>query len=535
MESFLADLRQKPVIVALLLFAATLLVYAPVAHYAFLDLDDSSYISKSPHVLTGLSLHNLVWAFKDFDTFYWHPVTWISHMTDCQLFGANAGAHHLVNVAFHLANTLLLFFLLFKATSAFWRSFVVAGLFALHPLNVETVAWVAERKSLLCTFFSFLTFAAYGWYAKEPNWKRYLVVVGALLFALMAKPMAVTVPLLLLLFDFWPLKRYEELSFSRRWARLSLEKLPLLLLSVASSAITIVGHRAAMASLSAVPLHSRLQNAVISLASYVVRVYRPRGLSAFYPLPAHSALTLFGAITLLLMITGMVIHFRRAQYPVVGWATFVFALLPVSGIIQVGGACMADRFTYLPAVGVFVITVWACSEILQRLRIPQLVTVIVCVSVLLACAAASRYYLAFWHDGITLFTRVRQVAEHPDPMIEEYFADALANAGRADEAFSHYRESCDLQPNGDLCHYNMAEYLFSRYRLSEAVEQYRISAALTSKRDVALSSYLNSADALMTMGDYQSAELELSRALEMDPNNARALALRQQALNRNGK
>ncbi len=526
-EQILEDLRRNPAVIAAILAFATLLLYLPVVHHAFLDFDDTQYVSKNVHVRTGLKLDNVIWAFQDVNTFYWHPVTWLSHMTDCQIFGLNSGAHHLVNVAIHIANVLLLFFLLRRATGAVWKSTIVAALFALHPLNVETVAWLAERKSLLSAFFSFLTFAAYGWYAKKPDWKRYLLIVAAFLLALMSKPMAVTVPVLLLLFDIWPLRRYEDLPFTQRWRRLSLEKLPLLLMSAASSTVTFLGHRGAIASLSAVPFSSRVQNALLSYATYVIKAFWPAGLSAFYPLPEHPLMKIVAAAVFLLAATVLALRFHRVQYALVGWFFFVVSLLPVSGIIQVGRVARADRFTYIPCIGIFVIVVWASGNFVEAFHVPRSVAPLAVVVILVASFAASRYYLQFWHDGATLFTRARLVAKYPDPMIEEFLGDALASAGLPDDAFQHYEESCRLAPNGDLCHYNMAEYLFSRYRLSEAVQQYQLAASLTSNRTVELSSYLNAADALISMGDYSSASTMLSLALQLDPGNESARRLMQ--------
>ena len=221
-----------------LLVLATLLLYGRVTHHEFV-WDDSAYVTKNIHVSTGLNLGNVVWAFTSFHQGNWHPLTWISHMADCQLFGLNSGPHHFVNVVLHAVNVLLLYWLLQRATGAVWRSFLVAALFAAHPLNVETVAWVAQRKSLLCTLFSLLTVAAYGWYVRRPDWKKYLVVAAAFSLALMSKPMAVSLPLVLLLLDYWPLERYDDLPFRRKWVRLSMEKLPLLLMSAASSSVTM--------------------------------------------------------------------------------------------------------------------------------------------------------------------------------------------------------------------------------------------------------------------------------------------------------
>ena len=290
LDRFIDDLRKKPMLLCVALALVTLLLYGRVAHHEFLTLDDASYVFQNVHVNTGLKLDNVIWAFTSFYSCNWHPITWLSHMVDCQLFGLNPGPQHMVSVFLHAANVLLLFLLLQKATGAVWRSFLVALLFAVHPLNVETVAWVAERKSLLCTLFSLLTIAAYGWYAQRPDLKKYLVVVVAFSLALMSKPMAVSLPLVLLFLDYWPLQRYEELRFGSRWTRLSMEKLPLLLMSAASSVVTIVAQRSAgaMANTTVVPLSLRLQNAVVSYVAYIGKTLWPAKLAIFYPLPEHS-------------------------------------------------------------------------------------------------------------------------------------------------------------------------------------------------------------------------------------------------------
>ena len=523
-QQIVEDLRKHPAVLAVILAIAAGVLYLPVAHHGYLDFDDIKYISKNDHVRTGVSLANIVWAFKDVDTFYWHPVTWISHMMDCDIFGVNPGAHHLVNVALHMANALLLLYLLRLATGAVWRSFMLAALFAVHPLNVETVAWLAERKSLLSALFSLLTMIAYVRYAKQPGWAKYMSITVAFALALMSKPMAVTVPLILLLFDVWPLARDKELPFARRWTRLVLEKAPLLLMSAASSAVTVVGHRNAMASLAAVPLASRLQNALLCYAVYVVKIFWPAGLTAFYPLYSPSLAQLLGCAALLLGITGLVVKFRGARYTVVGWSIFLVGVFPVSGLIQVGRVAMADRFTYIPMIGVLILVVWACGDLVERARLPQVIPALLFVVLVMACAGVSRYYLQFWRDGVTLFTRVRQM-EPPDPMIEEYLGDALASAGRSDEAFAHYQQSCRLDPKGDLCHYNVAEYLFAHYRLGEAVEQYQIAAELTNSPEVEVASYLNAADALIELGEYTMAGNLLSRVQQLDPGNEKAQEL----------
>ena len=330
-------------------------------------------------------------------------------MADCQLFGLNSGPHHLVNVALHAANVLLLFWLLQRATGAVWRSFFVAALFAVHPLNVETVAWVAERKSLLCTLFSLLTIAAYGWYARRPDWKKYLVVVVAFSLALMSKPMAVSLPLVLLLLDYWPLERYEDLPFRRKWVRLSLEKLPLLLMSAASSAVTMVAQRSvgAVTDISALPLSVRLENAIVSYVAYIGKTVWPAKLAVFYPHPEHSLpwSDVIAAAVILVAITMAVLYFHRARYLAMGWFLFVITLIPVIGIVQVGRQAMADRYAYIPCIGLFIIIAWGLNDVVTATAIPRVVPAVAALCLILAFAAATTRYLPYWQNGVKLLTR----------------------------------------------------------------------------------------------------------------------------------
>ncbi len=534
---FIDNLRQKPILLGALLVLATLLLYGPVTHHEFLTLDDSGYVTKNIHVSTGLNLGNVVWAFTSFHQGNWHPLTWISHMADCQLFGLNSRAHHLVNVALHALNVVLLFFLLQRATGAVWRSFFVAALFAVHPLNVETVAWVAQRKSLLCTLFSLLTIAAYGWYVRRPDWRKYLVVVAAFALALMSKPMAVSLPLVLLLLDYWPLERYEDLPFRRKWVRLSLEKLPLLLLSAASSVVTTVAQRSrgAVAWESILPLSWRLQNAIVSYVAYIGKTVWPAKLAVFYPHPLHSLSwsDVIAAAVILVAITMAVLYFHRARYLAMGWFFFVLTLIPVIGIIQVGRQAMADRYAYIPCIGLFIILAWGLSDVAAAAAIPRVVPAVAALCLILAFAAATTRYLPYWQSGVELLTHARMVAWRPDSVIEEALAEALFATGRYDEAFPHSQEACVLRPDDANCHYHMAEILFFvRHQLPDALEQYQLAARFTNAKDVELRCLINSGEILLDLGDYETAKMKLAAALEIDPNNSTALLLRQRAFNR---
>jgi protein O-mannosyl-transferase len=530
-ETGMGNRARLTILLGAFLVFATLLLYCRVAHHEFLDFDDSEYVTKNVHVRTGLNLANVVWAFTNFYAANWHPLTWLSHMLDCQLFGLNSGRHHLVNVDLHAANALLLFWLLQTATGAVWRSFFVAALFAAHPLNVETVAWVAERKSLLSTLFSLLTIAAYGWYARRPDWKKYLVVVLAFAFALMSKPMAVTLPLVLLLLDYWPLERYEDLPFRLKWVRLSMEKLPLFLMSAASSAVTVAAQRSSIVDTSALPLYLRMGNAMMSYVVYIGKMFWPAKLAIFYPHPQHSLVwsDVIAAAVLLIAITGAALYFRRARYLLTGWLLFVITLVPVIGIVQVGRQAMADHYAYVPCIGLFIIFAWGLSDVVAASAIPRVIPAVAALCLISVFAAATTHYLSYWQNGVKLFTQASIVAGRPDPVIEAALGDSMVVDGRYDEAYQHYANACVLLPGDDSCRYNMAEILFHRHQLRDALEQYQIAQSLTHSQDMVLTCLINSGEILLDLGDYQTAQMKFAAALQIDPHNGDALRLRERA------
>ena len=534
-EPFLAKLHRRPILTGILLALATVLLYGPVRHHELLNfLDDDFYVTKNVHVNTGLHLDNVVWAFTSYYEANWHPLTWLSHMADCQLFGLDPGPQHLVNVLVHAANVLLLFLLLERATGACWRSFFVAALFAAHPLNVETVAWIAERKSLLCTFFSLLTIAAYGWYVRRPDWRRYPAIVAAFSLALMSKPMAVSLPIALLLLDYWPLQRFDEVPFWGKWVRLSIEKLPLFLLSAASCLITLLAQRSAggVADTSSLPLWWRLENAVVSYVAYIGKVVFPVNLAVFYPHPWESLPwpDVIASAIILGAITAASLYFHRARYLAMGWFFFLTTLIPVIGIVQVGRQAMADRYTYVAAIGLFVIAAWGVSSIVRGAAIPRVVPAAVALCLIVASATATRRYLACWQNGVELFTHARNVASQPDFFIEEGLAENLASAGQFDDALLHYKVACRLRPMFDRCHYKMAELLVNRGQLQEALEEYELVGTHADRKDIALLGLINAGKIRLDMGDYKGAETNLTAALQVDPNNNRALLLLQRAL-----
>lgn len=530
--------RPRPIVLGTLLILVTFALYWPVAHYEFLVFDDQPYVTQNVHVNTGLNLANAVWSFTSFHEGNWHPVTWLSHMADCQWFGLKPGPHHLVNVALHAWNVLLLFLLLRRGTGATWRSFFVAALFAVHPLNVETVAWVAERKSLLSMFFSLLTIAAYGWYARSPHWQRYLLIVATFALALLSKPMAVSLPLVLLLLDYWPLARRDDLPIERRWKLLTLEKLPLFLMSAASGAVTIVAQRAggAIADPTVLTLPMRIQNALISYAAYIGKIFWPSNLSNYYPHPIKPWPwpDVLAAAFVLLAITAATIFFRHSRYLVTGWYLFLITLVPVIGLVQVGRQAMADRYVYFPCIGIFIIVAWGLGDLFSSVAIPPTVPAVAALAVIAALAVATTQYLPYWHDGVKLFSRAAVLAGPPDFTIEEALGDALATAGRPTEAYPHYANACTIAPRFPLCHYNISEILFNHHQLRDALEQVQLAGSLTDNRDLALSCLINSAQIQLALGDYQNAQIQASAALQIDPSNTTALLLRQQALQGSG-
>jgi hypothetical protein len=523
----LKNLARVPTLLGVLLAAVTLLLYAPLAQHQFLALDDAAYITNNIHVRTGWSVANFVWAFKDVHTFYWQPITWLSHMTDCQLFGVNPGAHHMVSALLQAVNALLLFAVLRLATGATWRSFAVAAIFAVHPLNVEVVAWAAERKSLLSAIFTFLALLAYGWYVRKPNAGRYAAVAGCFALALMSKPMAVTFPALLMVVDVWPLGRYSGQATKQQALRLFVEKLPLFAMSAASTAVTVFGNRT-----SFVPMHSggspmRLGLPILTLATYLRRIFWPSDLLPMYPVPTHAlpwpALGL--SLLVLCVMTGLAIHFRRFGYPLAGWIFYLVGLLPVLGIVRVGVTVSADRFTYISAIGIVVMVVWAAGDLIKAgflARLPVIVAALIAVTLF---ATVARRDLGYWKNDLQLWGHERQQLKHPDPLVEMYYGDGLLRANRTKEALAAYQRSCHIAPGNDLCHYSAALILHSQRRYREALQQYQSALRLTRLPYVRTYSLINIGKIFLTTGNAIAAQQALYAALELDPRNPDALHL----------
>ncbi len=437
---------------AILLALATFAVYSRTLGNPFLAFDDPGYVAENLHVQQGLSAATLRWAITSTAEANWHPLTWLSHALDCQLFGLHPAGHHLTSVLFHLLNVVLVFWLLLRVTGATWRSGLVAALFALHPINVESVAWIAERKNLLCMFFFLLTLGAYGWYARKPGVSRYLLVAGLFVLGLAAKPMVVTLPFVLLLLDFWPLQRVlvwtpapQALPLPQTpfW-RLVLEKLPLLLLSAASSLVTLAVQRHAMAD--DIPVLVRIANALTAYVAYLGKTFWPTHLAIFYPYNDHG-IPWWQVLLSLLFLSGVsiaVLRVRSRPYLGVGWFWFLGTLVPVIGLIQVGEQEMADRYAYLPLLGIFVMLAWGGAELVRRQRWLR-VGAIFAGLVIAVLTSLTWRQIGVWASPYDLFTQAfyeaqdKSLAKNTKALIE--LGDAYHRHGELDKARECYLQA----------------------------------------------------------------------------------------------
>jgi len=540
---------RAPFLLALLLLGATLLLYAPARNFKFLTWDDTEYVISNSHVPYGLSLATAAWAFTSTEASNWHPFTWLSHLLDSSLFGMDPAGPHCVNLLIHAANVLLLFFLLRRATGYLGHSFFVAALFALHPLNVESVAWIAERKNLLSTFFFLLAVGGYGWYGKRPNWKRYLAFTAAFVASLMSKPMAVTFPFVLLLLDYWPLARLPDPAhplpraagsalsgWCRQGARLALEKLPLLLLSAASSWITLVAQKQGGALDMAPPqrLSTHLGNAMHSYCEYLRMTFWPSGLAAYYPYRALPFWRVLPCAVFLAAITGCVLWQRRRRYLFSGWFFFLGTLVPVIGIVQVGRQALADRYAYIPLLGVLIMAVWLAAEAVAVLRLPRAVTA-AAACLLLAVALVTRANLWNWKNSVTLFARAEQLSSSPDPIIESKLAVAQFTAGLVDESLPHFRMAERLNPQDASLHYDIAIALLTKEDLPPALPEFLAALRYATDDSVRVSSLNDLGLLYFRLGNAQAAWENYTAALRIDPRHANSLMGRGNILYQQGR
>jgi len=449
-------------LIGLCLALLTLVIYLPVRQHGFSVYDDGDYLTQNHVVQQGLTWAGFKWAFSTWSASNWHPLTWLSHMLDCELFGLNPGAHHLVSVLFHAANAVLLFALLVRLTGAHWAAAMIAALFAWHPLRVESVAWAAERKDVLCTLFELFALLRYARYSRDKRPHDFYLALVCFALSLLAKPMPVTLPCLLLVLDWWPLQRLVQArSAAAGLARLALEKWPFFLLSAASCAVTFLAQRsAAVLSLEQYPWPLRLGNAVLSYAKYVLKTVWPADLAVIYPLPEHLSWILVAASGGgLATISWLLWRARREQpYLWVGWLWYLGTLAPVIGLVQAGQQAMADRYTYFPTIGIYLAAVFWVKALAARFQIPARALAIGAGLLLTVNAGLTEHQLSYWSDAQSLFAHtVAVTGDNPTAQIN--LGVALEQQGHSAEALTHYQTALRLQPDSVEAHNDVANLL----------------------------------------------------------------------------
>jgi len=548
-------------LLALLLALATVALYWPVTHHDFINYDDDLYVTANVHVQNGLTLENLKWAFSNPVGFNWHPVTVLSHMLDCQLFGLQPWGHHLTSLLLHAFNTALVFLLLRALTGAVWRSLLVAALFGAHPLHVESVAWVAERKDVLSAFFGFLSLLFYARYAQATGLRccaasitgdvaapprsshqwapgfdirsqkpevgsqrsevnlfscSYWFALLFLALGLMSKPMLVTWPFVLLLLDYWPLKRISDLK------PLLLEKIPFFVLAAVAGIVTYAVQQQAGAVMTVenLPPGARVGNAIISYCRYLGKMFWPTDLAVYYPHPGHWPPVEVLLAGVLLAGLSALLFMQRRHYPflLVGWLWFVGTLAPVIGLVQVGEQAMADRYTYIPSVGVLMLTIWGAHELTRRWRHQAMVPLLAGVTAVVLCVVLTRQQLGYWQDSETLFRHALAVTQN-NQIAHDNLGDALLEKGQTDDAIRQFQEVTRLKPNDADAYNNLGNALGKSGRIGEAISQYH--EALRLKPDNA-SAYYSLGTALDAEGQTDEAIRQYQEAIRFKPDDVPA-------------
>jgi tetratricopeptide (TPR) repeat protein len=538
---------QRSRLICLLLALVTLVLYWPVTGFDFLNIDDPDYILNNTAIHQGLTWQGIVWAFRTSYASNWHPVTWLSHMLDCSLYGWHPGGHHLTNLLLHMANAMLVFLLLERLTGATWRSAFVAALFAWHPLHVESVAWVSERKDVLSTFFALLALGAYAGYAREPKSSRrrvlYLLTLFLFALGLMSKPMLVTLPFVMLLLDFWPLERNRRSAPAGSqsgaipagspagpgWGKLLIEKVPFFALSGLDCLATIWAQKGSnsIVSWSALPLPERISNALVSVFAYLGQMAWPRNLAVLYPYSHEWGAGIASvAAVLLVLITAGAIWQSHRPYLLVGWLWYLGTLVPVIGLLQVGIQWMADRYTYIPSLGIFIMVAWGGAALLEaRPAWTRPACVLAAVS-LIALAVCTRVQLQYWRNSVSLFSRAVAVT-HDSIMAEYNLGEALGASGDQNGAITHYLHALEIHPNRvEACYnsqtvarFNLGAIYAGQGRFRDAETQFR--AILSGEPD-----HTRAHDALgsvlLAQGRAADAAEEFRRVTENEPSNEQA-------------
>jgi Flp pilus assembly protein TadD len=514
-------------LILFLLIAGTSFAYWNIDKCEFVNFDDYQYVSNNYHITSGFNKKNILWAFSSFYAANWHPLTWLSHTLDCQLYGLKPAGHHLTNLVFHLLNVLLLFFVLKGMTGAVWRSALVAALFGLHPLHVESVAWVSERKDVLSTFFMFLALLCYSSFSKFKKWGYYFGALFVFALGLMAKPMLVTLPFVLLLIDFWPLRRLSVHTEpapmpgnnirKKNLPDLLTEKIPFFILAAASCIITVLAQSAgnAIGKTDKISLLSGLANSVISYVSYIGKMFLPVNLSFYYPFPAAlpSVWNLLFCCIILIIITGIALFLvKKMPYLLMGWFWFLGTMVPVIGIVPIGSQAMADRYTYIPLIGLFIIIAWLLHNFASRSRIIKIIVITFSLTVLCLITFQTRKQVQYWKNDLALGNHGLAVSK------ANFFAynikgNYLLSHNSYNEAFRCFSTSLSLCPNQPTTRSNIGLIYLKQGKPKEAVTVYK---EILSKDPNDIIANLNCGNALGMLGDTKSAIQCFNRVIAVD-------------------
>ncbi len=534
--------QRQTLILCLVLVAATLFFYNPISRDGFVLLDDVPYILSNPPVQAGLTWSTIKWSFTTFHAGYWHPLTWLSHALDCQLFGLNPAGHHYVSLLFHAANAVLLFLVLEEATALAWPSLIVAAIFAVHPVNVESVAWAAERKNVLSMFFFLLAMWAYGRYARRGGIGRYGAVLASFLLGMMAKPQIITLPFVLLLWDYWPLQRMfpgggENPHFSQqqeKWGTrrgrslkfLFIEKIPLFAIMLVGSILTVKAQRSADAvrTLGEFSLKGRLENAVVSYAKYLANLVWPRHLAPLYPHPGNSIPLWQVAVSgiVLLGLSAIALRWRERRYLAVGWLWFLGVLVPMIGLVQVGEQAMADRFVYIPMIGILIFLVWGAWEIAEKNAVSKYWIGVPAAIIVLVLGGITHRQLGYWKNGETLWRYALSVTQN-NYMAHDNLAMVLDSEGRVGEAMPEFlkAEALHRYPLPQVL--SMGVYLQRHGDLGDGMKLYQKVLSNAGDPQLRAMAWSQMAGANAQAKDYDQAKVDYQNALQLNPNNAGAL------------
>ena len=513
------------VLVCLILILAVTGLYHQVRSYEFVSFDDGLYVTENYRVQKGLSRDNLIWALTTTHASNWHPLTWISHMLDVQLFGLDAGSHHMTNVYFHILNSLLLFWVLRRMSNNLWQSGFVAAVFAIHPLHVESVAWVSERKDVLSAFFWMLTIGSYARYVRRPDPVNYLLTLLLFILGLLAKPMVVTLPFVLLLLDYWPLGRIQlalasgdslRRSFDRLW-HLVLEKIPFFIFTLASCIVTFYVQRSggAVASLDSYPLAVRISNALVAYVSYIAKMFWPVDLAVFYPypdsIPAWQVLT--AAVVLISVFVIVLKAMKGRPYLAVGWFWYFGTLIPVIGLVQIGGQAIADRYTYIPLIGLYIMGAWGVPDILCNWRYKKIGLIFASTILIIALMGLTGLQIRYWAGNFTLYDHALKVTSQ-NHVAHNNLGVTLMEKNKFPAAVKHFSEAIRIKPDQADGYYNIGVVFEKQNNMAKAMEYYAKALKKNSKH---IYSHNNFGNALVLKGSYREAIQHYTVALKLAP------------------